>query len=303
VKTRILFKIILVLLAWPGLARASSANALKRYEAGKYESALREYKRLLLENPDDPRLHFNAGTAAFQANDFEQAQKQLNAALVTQDLQLQERTYYNLGNTGYRLGTEATAPDRKQANWEEAIGHYESALKLNPKDEDAKFNLDLVKKQLEELRKQQQQQKQQSKDDQKDQSKKNDQSKDKDQQQQDKQDQKQQQKDEQQKQQDKADQQKQQPEQNKEDQKPEDQQSAKKQDAEEQKKHQAQQGKDSKDKENPEEQRAQASKAVIARMTPEQAQQLLDAQRADEKTMIFIPKLKTNRVDRVFKDW
>src|SRR5207249_2942727 len=98
-KTRILLKIFLVLLAWPGLAGASSANALKRYEAGKYDLALREYKRLLLETPDDPRLHFNAGAAAFQAKDFEQARSQLKAALVTQDLQLQERTYYNLGNT------------------------------------------------------------------------------------------------------------------------------------------------------------------------------------------------------------
>src|SRR5262245_54480675 len=148
-KTRSLF--ILFCLALPAFAQASSSSALKRYESGKYESALREYKRLLLERPDDPRLHFNAGAAAFQVNDFEEARKQLNSALVTQDLQLQERAYYNLGNTEYRLGAEAPALDKKQVQWEQAIANYESALKLNPKDEDAKFNLNLVKSRLEEL--------------------------------------------------------------------------------------------------------------------------------------------------------
>src|SRR5207248_2845328 len=155
----------------------------------------------------------------------------------------QERTYYNLGNTEYRLGIEAQAADKKQAEWEQAIGNYESALKLNPKDEDAKFNLELVKKQFEELQKQQQQQKQQqSKDDQ-----------------------------------------------NKDDKK---QAEAKK----------ANESKENKP-ENGEDQQAQAMKGVMARMTPEQAQLLLDAQKADEKPLNLIPKLKTNRTDRVFKDW
>jgi hypothetical protein len=41
-------------------------------------------------------------------------------------------------------------------------------------------------------------------------------------------------------------------------------------------------------------------------MTPQQAQQLLDAHRSEERAMIFQPQnLRTNRPprDRVFKDW
>src|SRR5437763_15934501 len=107
------FTLVLLLLAAPELALASSSSALKRYESGKYESALREYKRLLMEKPNDPRLHFNAGAAAFQLNDLDDALKQLNSALVTQDLGLQQRAYYNLVNTEYRRGAEAPAPDKK----------------------------------------------------------------------------------------------------------------------------------------------------------------------------------------------
>ena len=52
-----------------------------------------------------------------------------------------------------------------------------------------------------------------------------------------------------------------------------------------------------------EDQQGQPQKGVLARMTPKEAQQLLDAQKSDEKAMIFIPKPRTNRTDRVFKDW
>jgi len=294
---------VLSILALPAIGLASSSTALKRYEAGKYESALREYKRLLRDNPDDPRLHFNAGAAAYRVNDFDEALKQLNSALVTQDLQLQERTYYNLGNTEYRRGVEEHAPDKKQAGWEQAIANYESALKLNAKDEDARFNLELVKKQLEELQKQQQQQKQQSQDDKKDQSK-DDKSK---QDQQSKQDQKSKEDKSKQQEQNKSDQQKPQPDQNQENKKPDEQQQAQqKPDGSKDDKKQAESKKGNESKENPEnpdDQQAQPQKGVMARMTPEQAQQLLDAQKGDEKAMIFIPKLKTNRADRVFKDW
>jgi antitoxin component of RelBE/YafQ-DinJ toxin-antitoxin module len=41
----------------------------------------------------------------------------------------------------------------------------------------------------------------------------------------------------------------------------------------------------------------------MAKMTPQQAVQLLEALKAEEKAMPFRPILKTNRQDRVFKDW
>ena len=38
-------------------------------------------------------------------------------------------------------------------------------------------------------------------------------------------------------------------------------------------------------------------------MTEQQAMQLLDMQKGEERAMIFIPQLKTNRSDRILKDW
>jgi hypothetical protein len=38
-------------------------------------------------------------------------------------------------------------------------------------------------------------------------------------------------------------------------------------------------------------------------MTQQEAQRLLDTLKSEEKAMIFIPQIRTNRPDRVLKDW
>ena len=43
--------------------------------------------------------------------------------------------------------------------------------------------------------------------------------------------------------------------------------------------------------------------SAMMRMTPEQAIRLLESFKADEKNLPFRPVLKTNRQDRIFKDW
>ncbi|HTD86277.1 MAG TPA: VWA domain-containing protein [Candidatus Binatia bacterium] len=278
-------------------AAASPAHGLKQYQAGQYQSALREYRNAIHEKKDDPRLQFNAGTSAYQAQNYEKAVEYLNSALLTTDPDLQERTYYNRGNAQYRLGEATSEPKEKTEQWEEAVSSYESALKLNPKDQDATFNLDLVKQRLEELKKQQQQQQdQQSKDDQKKDDKKKDDKNKQDQKDQNKQDQQQKQdkqdqskSDESKQHQDKDQQQQQQDQAKKEDQKKQQQQQQS----------QAQKG----DKDQQQQPQGEGNPMRAMPMTEQQAMQLLDMQKGEERAMIFIPQFKTNRSDRVLKDW
>jgi Ca-activated chloride channel family protein len=132
---------------------------------------------------NEPR-RYNAGVTAYQSNDFTQAATAFESATASTDRALQERALYNLGDATYRLGQEQ--PAQAQQLWQRAIKYYESALALNPRDADAHFNQEFVKKKLEELKKQQQQQHQnqesqqdkkqeQNKDEQKGQEKKQDQ--------------------------------------------------------------------------------------------------------------------------------
>jgi Ca-activated chloride channel homolog len=148
---------VLVLLLLPTALLASPASALREYKAGNYDQALKEYEQLLKRKSDDPRLHFNAGAAAYRNRQFEEAAKQFNATLSSPDLKLQGLAYYNEGNSLYHLGERNPDPKKRTEAWEKALQDYQSTVKLSPQDADAKSNYEFVKRKLEELKQQQQQ--------------------------------------------------------------------------------------------------------------------------------------------------
>ena len=141
----------------PTVGVASPANALKEYNGGNFTNALTEYERLLNEQtqkqkPEDPRLHFNAGTAAYRATNYSVAIQHFNAVLTAQDIKLQQSAYYNLGNTHFRLGNLAEDLDKLEEAWNEAIKQYEHAVALDKADENAAFNLAFVREGIEQIK-------------------------------------------------------------------------------------------------------------------------------------------------------
>jgi Ca-activated chloride channel family protein len=291
--------IILAYVLSPALLFGSPASALREYKAGQYDQALKEYEQLLQRKSDDPRLHFNAGTAAYRQRQFEEAAKQFDAALSSPDLKLQAPTYYNRGNSLFYLGQNIPDPKQRTDAWKKALQDYQSAMKLNPKDADAKYNFDFVKKRLEEL---QQQQQQQSNQDKSDQEQNQDQQKQKQQNQQ-KQDQKKEQNQQQQQgQQQQADKKQEQDKQ----------QQAQQQKQEEQKQEQAQNQQQQQAKQasaQPEEksegnEKKEEKAYAEGQMTPEQAEQLLDAQKGEEQMLPPVkPESKPEDRNRPIKDW
>ena len=69
-------------------------------------------------------------------------------------LTIQEDAYYNLGNALYRTGqmTEKSDPKATIEKWTEAVKAYDTALQLRADDADSKFNRDLVNRKLDALR-------------------------------------------------------------------------------------------------------------------------------------------------------
>src|ERR1041385_810135 len=303
---------MLVLLAFiPATAGASPSSALREYNAGKYDQSLKEYEKLLEKKKDDPRLHFNAGAAAYQSKQFDEAQKQFDQALNSPDLEMLEKAYYNRGNTLYQLGALNPDPEKRKKAWEDALNDFDSAKRLNEQDADAKHNYDFVRKRLEEL-KQQQQNQQSNKDNKKDQKQdqgqnqqnqqaKNDQDKDKkseqDKSQQGKEDQ---QKDQQQKN-EQAQNEKQGP-------KGQDQQKKEQQQASNQQKDQKPDQKQNQQQPNaakgkPGEKGDEEKTYAVGQMTPQQAQQLLDAQKNEEMLLPVRPDGKVRERSGPKKDW
>ncbi len=293
-------------LAWlflcPQPALASPSSALREYQAGKYEDSLKEYERLLKKKGEDPRLHFNAGAAAYRNGQFDEAAKRFNSTLSSRDLKLQGQAYYNEGNALFHLGERSADPKQRKEAWEKALQDYQSSLKLNPQDPDAKHNYEFVKKMLEELK--QQPQSQQDKQDQ-------DQNQDQQQQQQDQQDQQKQQQD-QQDQQNQQQQQQQAQQDQKEDsarqqqaeqQKQQEQQQAQQAEQQKQEQQQAQQASGQPGDKSDEKEQEAAAAQMEGQMTQEQARRLLDAQKGEEQMLPIKPTGKPRDQSQPIKDW
>jgi Ca-activated chloride channel homolog len=294
---------LLLLFASGWEAAASPSTARRLFEAGRYREARTEYERLLDEKPDDVRLRYNAGAAAYRSEDYAGALAHFEAALRAEDVQLQQQAYYNLGNTLYRAGEPVEDPQEKIAAWEKSVQSYESALKLHPQDADAQHNLELVRKRLEELKQQQPQQQQQN------QQQQDKEQKDDPNQQQPQQDQSQKPQENQpeQKPQPKPEQQSEQKDQKdsqsdtqNQDQKAGDQRNDPKQQGEQQdQKSKQSQGQKP---DQPEESGEQATGAV-GQMTVQQALQLLDTQKDEVRALIFRPAEPGKARSRTWKDW
>ncbi len=154
------------------LRAASTATAEESYKSGQYQAALEHYREAAQSQPDRSDLQFNRGDAAYKAGEYSEAEEAFRKSLETPDLGLQEKSYYNLGNSQFKHGEAMESADKKKTidMWEQALKSYESSMKLE-KTADAKHNYDVVKERLEQLKQQQQQQQQQQKQDKDNQSK------------------------------------------------------------------------------------------------------------------------------------
>ena len=103
------------------------------YERGDYEAALEAYRRAAAIAPDRQEPHLNAGLALHQLERYQEASDETVRALPIDDPLEAGRVHYNLGNHYFRLG-----------RFPEALESYREALLLNPRDRDAKHNLELA---------------------------------------------------------------------------------------------------------------------------------------------------------------
>lgn len=166
-----------------GAGRAKVAEGNRAYAEEKFDEANDKYRDAQVDNPESPIIHFNVGDALYQKKNYEEALKSYQSAVQkSNDPKLQAQGYYNLGNTLFRMD-----------KWQESVAAYQQALKLNPNDEDAKFNLEYVRRKIKENAERQPQEQQQQQKQQQENQQQNEQSGDeqKDQQQQQQQDQQQ----------------------------------------------------------------------------------------------------------------
>jgi len=175
------------------------------YEDKDYLDAEINYRKALEKNNDSFEAQFNIGDALFKQEKYDKAAEQFEVLAETyKENEHLAKAFHNLGNSQFAL-----------KEYEKSIASYKQALKLNPEDNQTRYNLIAAMKML-----QQQKDKKKDQDKNKKDKDKKDQNKDKDKQDQQKQDQNkdQQKQNQDQQQQQKKDQQKKQQQQQQQDQ-------------------------------------------------------------------------------------
>ena len=125
-----------------GDAYQHTKRGYDRYQKGKYAAAADQYQRAVdetkLGSDAEIQTRYNLGTARLANQNARQAAEALSYAARRTDHPVSADARYNLGNALYAM--------RRYA---EAVDAYTAYLKRHPDDQDAKHNLELALKQLE----------------------------------------------------------------------------------------------------------------------------------------------------------
>ena len=118
-------------------ALGASAQDNRQYNKGNYEKSIERYERALEAAPESFEARYNLGNALYKAERFDKAEQTMRQAaadtLRTDDERAQ--AFYNLGNAQF-----------KQQKYKEALESYKQSLRLNPSDQEAKYNYAYTKR-------------------------------------------------------------------------------------------------------------------------------------------------------------
>lgn len=132
-----------------------------RMKAGKADEALAAYDKAVTELPGEPGVRFARGTALSALSRFDEAAEEFLRATEAKETPLKASAFYNLGNAFF-----------KKDKFDESIAAYKRALALDPKNDRAKWNLEIA------LKKKREDDQKKDKDKDKDKDKKDDQKQD-----------------------------------------------------------------------------------------------------------------------------
>ena len=121
----------------------------KAFENKDFQKAERHYLNVLKENPKSAEALFNLGNTQLGLNNAQAAMecyekvKQCSA-----DTSLNAMTHHNMGYIFQASAMSTTKEDERQQHLRLAIEQYKQALRINPHDDNTRYNLALCQKLL-----------------------------------------------------------------------------------------------------------------------------------------------------------
>jgi len=153
-----IFLIALLLFTWVQLfsqeERKYIRQGVRAYNDNKYDKAEVDFRKAEELVPDSPVARFNTGTALYGQEKYKESFEQFT------DLAQQETDPKNAAAIWHNAGNALL----QKKEYAKSIEAYKNSLRLNPADQDTRYNLAYAQKKL--LEQQQQQQQQQDKQDQ-----------------------------------------------------------------------------------------------------------------------------------------
>lgn len=121
--------------------RSEVRRGNRQYNKGNYEKSIERYERALGAAPESFEAIYNLGNALYKAERFDKAEQTMRKAAADSLRADGERAeaFYNLGNAQF-----------KQQKYKEALESYKQSLRLNPDDQEAKYNYAYTKRLLDE---------------------------------------------------------------------------------------------------------------------------------------------------------
>lgn len=133
------------------LDRGSLQRGNRLYRAGESAQAADVYRRAAERTDEPPPVApYNLGTALLGL-DAEEAEAQLRTAVDGADATVVQHGLYNLGYRYLSAVSGAMEPDSMLAVLGEAVASFRGALRLDPSDERARWNLALAQRRLDAL--------------------------------------------------------------------------------------------------------------------------------------------------------
>jgi len=150
-------RMILPLLVFLGGCAPSAGRLLAKgneaFADGAYDRALEAYNKAREAAPEAAEPLYNSANVYYRQESYQEAGALLQQALGYAQDELAQFAHYNLGNVLFQ-----------QEQWDAAVEAYKEALRRNPDDQDAKYNLELALQHIQDQQQQDQQQDRQNQD-------------------------------------------------------------------------------------------------------------------------------------------
>jgi tetratricopeptide (TPR) repeat protein len=127
----------LAAILYPSISAAESPASKNKegnrlFAEGRYEDAEKAYLGAAVNGPGRPEILYNLGNSLIKQKKYNPGVQALRQSMGNGDTRVQENSWYNSGNALFLMD-----------NFKDAAEAFIQALRLDPADRDAKYNLEL----------------------------------------------------------------------------------------------------------------------------------------------------------------